>query len=140
MLMPGAPEIAASILAECQALPVQNTPSLRLVRRKYTRLLQVAPGDLLLQIARLLRQTARYGWFGYELVRAHPAAFKRLDAAELEELGQGLDSWWTVDAFARTLSGPAWLEGSGSGRRHSRLGAFAGPLVEGGRRWSARWH
>jgi 3-methyladenine DNA glycosylase AlkD len=29
----------------------------------------------------------------------------------LEELGQGMDSWWTVDAFARTLSGPAWLAG-----------------------------
>jgi 3-methyladenine DNA glycosylase AlkD len=22
-----------------------------------------------------------------------------------------MDSWWTVDAFARTLSGPAWLAG-----------------------------
>ncbi len=44
-------------------------------------------------------------------MQAHPAAFKRLDAAQLEDLGQGIDSWWTVDAFARTLSGPAWLAG-----------------------------
>ena len=75
--MPSAPEVAASILAECEALPVRNTPSLRLVRRKYTRLLKEAQGDLVLQIARELRQTDRYRWFGYELVRAHPAAFKR---------------------------------------------------------------
>jgi 3-methyladenine DNA glycosylase AlkD len=27
----------------------------------------------------------------------------------LEELGRGINSWWTVDAFARTLAGPAWL-------------------------------
>jgi 3-methyladenine DNA glycosylase AlkD len=99
------------ILAEGEALPVRNTPNLRLIRRKYTRMLKGARGEFVLQIARELRQTGRYGWFGYELLRAHSAAFKLLGAAELEELGQGLDSWWTVDAFARTLSGPAWLAG-----------------------------
>jgi 3-methyladenine DNA glycosylase AlkD len=31
--------------------------------------------------------------------------------AILEELGRGLDSWWSVDSFARTLSGPAWRDG-----------------------------
>jgi 3-methyladenine DNA glycosylase AlkD len=97
------------ILAECEALPVRNTTSLRLIRRKYSRMLQGAEDDLVLQIARELRQTGRYRWFGYELVKAHPAAFKRLGTAQLEDLGQGMDSWWTVDAFARTLSGPAWL-------------------------------
>jgi hypothetical protein len=29
----------------------------------------------------------------------------------LEELGQGLNSWDTVDSFARVFSGPAWLKG-----------------------------
>ena len=109
--MSSAEEILTSILADCQALPIRNTPGLRQVRRKYTRLLQGAQGDLVLQIARALRQTGGYRWFGYELVRAHPAAFKLLDAALLEDLGQGLDSWWSTDAFARTLSGPAWLAG-----------------------------
>ncbi|MEW5977914.1 MAG: DNA alkylation repair protein [Acidobacteriota bacterium] len=47
----------------------------------------------------------------YELIRYHPAAFKCLDKVTLEELGQGINSWWTVDAFARILSGPAWLQG-----------------------------
>jgi 3-methyladenine DNA glycosylase AlkD len=106
-----APEIVTSILAECEALPVRNTPGLRQIRRKYSQILKPAPGEVVLQIARQLRQTDRYRWFGYELVQAHPAAFKHLDAALLEELGQGIDSWWTVDAFARTLSGPAWLAG-----------------------------
>jgi len=109
--MSNAPEIVVLILAECDALPVRNTPSLRLIRRKYSCMLQGAQDDLVLQIARELRQTGRYRWFGYELVKAHPAAFKRLGAAQLEDLGQGIDSWWTVDAFARTLSGPAWLTG-----------------------------
>jgi 3-methyladenine DNA glycosylase AlkD len=109
--MSSASEMAAAIVAECEGLPVRNTPNLRLVRRKYTRLLKEAEGEELLQIAGELRQTGRYRWFGYELVRAHPAAFKLLDATTLEDLGQGMDSWWTVDAFACTLSGPAWLAG-----------------------------
>jgi 3-methyladenine DNA glycosylase AlkD len=109
--MSNASELAALIVAECEALPVKNTPNLRLVRRKYTRLLKEAEGEEVLQISGELRQTDRYRWFGYELVQAHPAAFKLLDARRLEDLGRGMDSWWTVDAFARTLSGPAWLAG-----------------------------
>ncbi len=109
--MISASEMAASIAAECEALPLRNTPNLRLVRRKYTRILKDKPGELLLEIAEQLRRTERYRWLGYELVRAHPAAFKLLDAARLEDLSWGMDSWWTVDAFARTLSGPAWLAG-----------------------------
>ncbi len=109
--MSSASEMAATIVAECDSLPVRNTPNLRLVRRKYSHLLKEAQGELVLEIARELRQTGSYRWFGYELVQAHPAAFKLLDARRLEDLGRGMDSWWTVDAFARTLSGPAWLAG-----------------------------
>ena len=38
-------------------------------------------------------------------------AFRLLGERELEELGRGLDSWWSVDRFARTLSGTAWRDG-----------------------------
>jgi 3-methyladenine DNA glycosylase AlkD len=41
----------------------------------------------------------------------HKATFQRMDPAELELYGQGLNSWDTVDSFARILSGPAWLKG-----------------------------
>jgi 3-methyladenine DNA glycosylase AlkD len=109
--MSSAAEIVALILAECDALPARNTPSLRLIRRKYSRMLRGAEAEFILQLAKILRDIESYRWFGYELVIAHPAAFKRLGAALLEDLGQGIDSWWTVDAFARTLSGPAWLTG-----------------------------
>lgn len=34
---------------------------------------------------------------------------KSLGVGELEELGKGINSWWSVDAFARTLAGPLWL-------------------------------
>jgi len=41
----------------------------------------------------------------------HPGAFHSMGADELEELGQGINSWWSVDSFARTLSGPSWRDG-----------------------------
>jgi 3-methyladenine DNA glycosylase AlkD len=47
----------------------------------------------------------------YELIREHEAAFERMGEAELESFGQGIASWHSVDTFARTLSGPAWLHG-----------------------------
>jgi 3-methyladenine DNA glycosylase AlkD len=52
-----------------------------------------------------------YHWIGFELIRGHQAAFESLGPTELKELRQGINSWWTVDAFPRTLSGPAWLHG-----------------------------
>ena len=102
-------ELAAAIDAEIKALPVQNTPALRAVRRKYSRILQEDPAEFILQLARDLCKIEAYRWIAYELIRGHPAAFERLGTTELEALGQGINSWWTVDAFARTLSGPAWL-------------------------------
>jgi len=109
--MVDAKEVAVSILAECDSLPVQNASTMRAVRKKYSSLLKESQGDFVIQIARELKQTGRFRWIGYELILANKAAFKCLDAGEAEELGQGINSWWTVDSFARTISGPAWLAG-----------------------------
>jgi 3-methyladenine DNA glycosylase AlkD len=103
--------LAAEIMAEIRALPVRNTPSVRAVRRRYSRALAGAGADLILDLARELRSTYGQHWVAYELIAAHPAAFRSLEAADLEALGQGIDSWSRVDSFARTLSGPAWRDG-----------------------------
>jgi 3-methyladenine DNA glycosylase AlkD len=65
----------------------------------------------MLGLARELFKSHDYRSMAYELIRDHRAAFQSIGEAELEEFGQGINSWWTVDAFARTLSGPAWLKG-----------------------------
>ncbi len=109
--MVDAKEVAVSILAECDSLPVQNASTMRAVRKKYSSLLKESQGDFVIKIARELKQTGRFHWIGYELILVNKAAFKCLSAAEVEELGQGIDSWWTVDSFARTISGPGWLAG-----------------------------
>jgi 3-methyladenine DNA glycosylase AlkD len=103
--------IASQFDGEIRALPVQNTPNVRAVRRKYSRRLKGADPGFILDLVREL--VARYGYRGpaYELIAAHKGAFRSLGEGELEELGRGIDSWWSVDSFARTLSGPAWRDG-----------------------------
>jgi len=103
--------VAGAIEAEMRALPVRTTSTMRAVRRKYSQALKQANPDFMLQLASTLLETDEYRWVAYELIQGHRAAFQSLGGAELELLGQGINSWWTVDAFARTLSGPAWRDG-----------------------------
>jgi hypothetical protein len=82
----------------------------RAIRRKYSRQLKQAEAGFVLDVAGELLVTYGYRGLPYELLRHHPAAFQSVGQAELEELGQGIDSWWSVDSFARILAGPAWLK------------------------------
>lgn len=104
-------EVASEIDAEIRALPLRNTPNERAIRRKYSRLLKQASPEFILDVARALLKGYGYRGLAYELIANHRAALQRIGEAELEELGQGINSWWSVDSFARTLAGPAWLRG-----------------------------
>jgi 3-methyladenine DNA glycosylase AlkD len=92
-------------------LPTQSTPSMRTVRRAYSQRIKAWSPVQVLQLAEALRHRPGLRWIGYELVRAHPGAFRSLNAERLQQLGQGIDSWESVDTFARVLAGPAWLRG-----------------------------
>jgi 3-methyladenine DNA glycosylase AlkD len=61
-----------------------------------------------------LTQGRRHLWVGHELIRHHATAFAALDDRTLAKLARGLDSWGSVDAFGRILSGPAWAHGYAS--------------------------
>ena len=104
-------KIAAEIDARLCALPIRNTPSERAVRRATSRQLRGADPAFILDLARELLQTYGYRWHAYELIRDHRAAFRSVGEAELEEFGRGIESWSSVDSFARTLAGPVWLAG-----------------------------
>jgi 3-methyladenine DNA glycosylase AlkD len=104
-------ELASQIDAEIQALPVKNAPNERAVRRKVSKYLKQADPQFIYNLARTLLTDYGYQWFAYELIANHPAAFQRIGEPELEELGRGINSWWSVDSFARILCGPAWLRG-----------------------------
>lgn len=104
-------QVAAEIAAEIRAWPVKSTPAERAIRRKYSRKLKDANPEFMLDLARELLANHGYREVPYELLANHSAAFQRIGAAELEEWGQGINSWQSVDVFARILAGPAWLRG-----------------------------
>jgi 3-methyladenine DNA glycosylase AlkD len=104
-------ELAAAFASEQRMLPVHNTASERSLRRKYSTLLRMAYPEYVLDFARTLFCMHGLRWQAYEIIAEHKGAFNSLDAELLEEFGQRIDSWWTTDAFGRTLAGPAWREG-----------------------------
>ena len=106
-----AEQVAAAIDDDMHDLPVRNARNSRVIRRKYTKLLQQAEGSFLLDVGRILINRFGYRWLPYELILYHPAAFCSLRETELEELGLGINSWGSVDSFGRLLAGPAWLRG-----------------------------
>jgi hypothetical protein len=103
--------VASDLDAEMRALAVRNAPNERRVRRRYSRMLKEASPEFVLDVARILVFDYGYRGDAYELIADHPGALERLDGAALEELGRGIDSWWSVDSFGRILAGPAWLRG-----------------------------
>lgn len=101
--------VAAEIDGRIRALPVPNTEAIRGVRREYSKQLRNASGAEVLAVAEALHD--RHPWVGYELLYYHPSKLAGLGIAEVERLGQGINSWDTVDTFARYISGPAWRRG-----------------------------
>jgi 3-methyladenine DNA glycosylase AlkD len=106
---PDAATLAAEIDARIWALPEQSTEAVRRVRREYSRRLKNVPASEVLALAYALRDRQR--WIAYELLYEHPSRLAGLGVAEVERLGQGIDGWAAVDAFARYISGPAWQQG-----------------------------
>jgi 3-methyladenine DNA glycosylase AlkD len=104
-------KVASRFDAEMRALPVRNAPSVRAVRRRYSRELKAAEPEFMLDLVRELVAVHGYRGMAYELILYHRDAFQRLGEADVEELGQGIHSWGSVDSFARLVSGPAWRDG-----------------------------
>jgi 3-methyladenine DNA glycosylase AlkD len=104
---------ARAILAELAKLYGANVPTLRALRRRYTREAASLSGQDVFRIAdQIVEEGApRHHFVGFELVRCHPAAFSLMNRSRLERLGRRLSSWDTVDGFATILSGTAWREG-----------------------------
>ena len=82
-----------------------------MVRRRCSRALRGESAGFVLEASLSIARHGPMRWAAYELIRTHPAAFAALDEAKLADLAVGLDSWESVDAFGRSLSGPAWVRG-----------------------------
>ncbi len=100
-----------AICREIDAPSVRNVPDARRIRRKYSRALKNEEPEFMIELAQRFVRQRKYCWIGYELLAGNKEAFGKLGETEVEELGEGINSWSTVDTFARTVSGPAWLAG-----------------------------
>ncbi len=109
--------LACEMAAELKALAIHNTASERAVCRQYAQMVRQASPEFVIDLAKELLVIYGLRWQAYELIESHKGAFRKMDGVELETLGRGIDSWWSVDSFARTLSGPAWLKGQVSDDR-----------------------
>jgi hypothetical protein len=117
--LPDPTGLAAQFLTDLGRLPVASTQPVRALRREYSRRLKGAGAEYVWAFAVALQPLLRRGtperaglrWVVCELIANHKPVFQTLDEARLEKLGEGMQSWDEVDAFARIVSGPAWLHG-----------------------------
>lgn len=90
----------------------RTTGAARDLRKEFSKRIKDAPARDVVQLALTLMDGPEWERriIAYELILHHRAALASLREADLEALGRGLDSWWSVDIFACYLSGPAWRE------------------------------
>jgi 3-methyladenine DNA glycosylase AlkD len=104
--------LTREILTRVHALPSPKTSTIRNVRRQFSKRLANAKPHFVLELALHLIELPgfEFRFIAYELVQQHRAALCNLDAAAMQKLGKGIDSWAAVDCFACYLAGPAWRE------------------------------
>jgi 3-methyladenine DNA glycosylase AlkD len=103
---------ASEIQQALAGLTPKNAPTMRRLRRAWSRRLAHEPAAAVIGLATELSQLGDWERvFGYELVAYHRAAQRALRARGLLALGRGAASWGAVDCFAGYISGPAWREG-----------------------------
>jgi 3-methyladenine DNA glycosylase AlkD len=93
-------------------------PAVRTIVKEMDRELKGVAAPAVIRFALVLtkRGSIEGRQVGYEVVARRPDAVVLLDRRVLERLGHGNDNWASVDAFATSLTGPAWREGRLSDR------------------------
>ncbi len=104
-------DVAARYLRDYEALPERRAALVWPLRRAFAKSLREADPEFVLAVARALFRTSTNPGHATCLLMLHRRTFETLGEKEIEEFGQGINSWGKVDSFSRWLSGPAWLRG-----------------------------
>jgi 3-methyladenine DNA glycosylase AlkD len=106
-------DIVTTIRDDLARLSVATTPSVRAVRRRYSKALVGENPETIIAVAMSLAggQTWAERLVAFELLAGHPGAMRRLDHSVVDRLAQGLSDWGSVDLFGVTIAGVAWREG-----------------------------
>ena len=105
------------LFSRVKALPAPTVPAIRPIRRECSRqLANASAGEVLAVVEAIADRSLLDGerevrWMGYEIAHYHRLTLASLDRESLERLGEGLNSWDSVDVFSLYLSGPAWRNG-----------------------------
>jgi len=106
------PEAIAMLhLSDYEALPEKRAALVWPLRRSFAKALHEAQPTFVLAVARALFRMSTNPGHATCLLMLHKQTFETLRETEIEEFGQGINSWETVDSFGRWLAGPAWLGG-----------------------------
>ena len=105
--------LAREIRSRLDLLRAPTTPTVRAIRREFSRRIASAAPESVIQLALHLldADSDLLRFFSYEIVSYHKLAFEQLTTDDLLKLGRGLNSWSSVDCFAMYLSGPIWASG-----------------------------
>jgi len=111
--LPETVSLAQEIHSRLNLLTAPDTAALRAVRREFSHQIAHAAPHSVVQLALHLldEDSDLLRFIAYEIVSHHRLAFDQLTTDDLLKLGQGLNSWSSVDCFATYLSGPMWVRG-----------------------------
>jgi 3-methyladenine DNA glycosylase AlkD len=113
-------KIAKVLFDDIKKVKLKNTPNLRRVRQKYSKILAQADPEQILDFARYLishynyrgfASEIIYHGFAFEIIYYHKTAIKSIGVKELKEFGKQINSWGAAEIFAGCLAGPAWRNG-----------------------------
>jgi 3-methyladenine DNA glycosylase AlkD len=105
--------LAREICTRLDLLTAPDTTALRRVRQEFSRRIVDATPQSVVQLALYLldEDSDLLRFIAYEIVSHHELTFDQLMRDDLLKLGEGLNSWSSVDCFAMYLSGPMWVRG-----------------------------
>jgi 3-methyladenine DNA glycosylase AlkD len=105
--------LADEVRRDLASLPRIDTPSVRSLRRRYSKMLADESPKIVLRFVRSLLDSA--GWaervVSWEVLAAHKGAFGLLNDRLVAEMAHGLTDWGSVDLFGVTVLGQAWRAG-----------------------------
>ena len=78
-------KIAKELFDDIQKVQLKNTPNLRRIRKKYSKKLDQAAPEQILDFVRYFIDNYNYRWIAFEIIQCHKTAIKIIGVKELRQ-------------------------------------------------------